>query len=103
VPNSSLYAATKTAHEERNLRALAHHRHRADNAKRQNRFGARPHLFADSLDVGGELAAVARHPNVVPNEHDDGDEQDRSVEDLLPDARTTTSTFSATSYPQYAL
>jgi hypothetical protein len=23
----------------------------------------------------------------VPNQHDDGDEQDRSVEDLLPDAR----------------
>ena len=30
---------------------------------------------------------MARHPDVVPGQHDDGDQQDRGVEDLLADPR----------------
>ena len=48
---------------------------------------AGPHRLADPLDVGGELAAMARHPDVVPGQHHDGDEEDRGVEDFLADPR----------------
>ena len=46
-----------------------------------------PHRLADLLHLAGEFPAMARHPDVVPDQHDDRDEQDRGVENLLPDAR----------------
>ena len=77
----------QAVHEERNLRAFAHHRDGADHSEREDRLRARPHRFADPLDVGCELAAMARHPDVVPGQHHDGDDEDRGVEDFLADPR----------------
>ena len=42
--------------------------------------------MADGLHFPGEFRAVLLHPHVVPAEHGRRSEQDRGVEDLLPDA-----------------
>jgi hypothetical protein len=41
-------------------------------------------LAAQRLDVAAHLAAVARHPHVVPGQHGDRRQQDAGVEQLLP-------------------
>ena len=76
----------KTIEEQRDLRALAHHRDGDDDRQRDERARAAAHLLAELARLGRELAPVARHPDVVPGEHADGEAEDRGVEQLLADA-----------------
>ena len=72
--------------EEDDLRSFAKHGDAADNGERGERALARGDGLADLADLGCEFAPVPRHPGVVPGEHADGEDQDRSVQEFLPGA-----------------
>ena len=43
-------------------------------------------LAADAAQFGAEFAAVPRHPDIVPGQHDYGEAENRGVEEFLSDA-----------------
>ena len=53
-------------------------------AKRAERPRAAGDGLTDRAQMGGHLAAMPRHPDVVPGQHDDGDAENGRVEKLLP-------------------
>ena len=72
--------------KQRHLGALAQHGQSDDGRQREERLVAARHRPPDVGKVLRQLAPMLRHPDVVPDEHDDGDREDRGVKELLPAA-----------------
>ena len=72
--------------EQHRLRALAQHGKPHYHRQHIERPRAGDHRVADFPGGRGQFAAVTRHPDVVPAEHADREEQDHRVQQLLADA-----------------
>jgi len=79
-------AARDAIEKEHDLGTLAQHGHADDDRHRIERPRADRHVMTDRLHLGGEFAAVAVHPDIVPAEHRHGDEENAGVEDFLAGA-----------------
>src|SRR6202008_4218118 len=72
--------------EEHGLRTLAQYREADHDRQHIKRLSAGDYRVADRASRCRELAPMARHPNVVPAEHADGEQQNHSIQQLLADA-----------------
>ena len=72
--------------EQHDFGAFAQHREADHDGERGQRLGAFAHRRADAAHFGGDLAAVPRHPGVVPHQHDDGDAEHAGIEQFLAGA-----------------
>ena len=69
--------------KQNDLGALAQHRNGDDDRQRTRRLVTGEDGAADRKHFLGDLAAVARHPDVMPAEHDRGEDEHAGVEQLL--------------------
>ena len=72
--------------KQNDLRALAQHRDRDHDGKRRERLRSGDHRFAGGAQFGRKLAAVPRHPHIMPREHEHGEAENGRVEHLLATA-----------------
>ena len=69
--------------EKDDLGPFAHDRDEDDHGERGQRPAPRADVDADLAQLGDELAAVLRHPHIVPGETDDGDDEHARIQQLL--------------------
>ena len=82
----SLPAGNHAVEKQHDLAAFAQHGDADHDGQRQQRFRALDDGLPGRAQFAGEFGAVARHPDIVPGEHHDGERQDRGVEHFLPHA-----------------
>src|SRR6185437_5969912 len=63
-----------------------HDRNEYDHGERGQRPAPRADVDADLPQLGDELAAVLRHPHIVPGETDDSDDEHARIQQLLAGA-----------------
>jgi len=72
--------------EQHDFGPFAQQRDAADQGQRMQRPRAGDHVLAQPGGVGGQVAPVAAHPDVVPAQHRHGGKEDGGVEQFLADA-----------------
>ena len=69
--------------KQHHLGAFAQHRDRHHDGERQQRFGAGGNRLAGRAQLGDKLAAVPRHPDIVPGQHQHREAENAGVEHFL--------------------
>ena len=80
------FACQHAVEEHHDLETFAQNGDAHDDRKREKRFCPSGDGLTRGTEFGGEFAPVARHPHVVPSEHDHSDRQDGGVHQFLPGA-----------------
>ena len=84
MPAPIFAEAADAVEEQHDLGALAQHGDRHDHRHAEQRLVAGRDRLAHRPHRVRHLAAVLAHPDIVPGEHDHGDDQHGRVEHLLP-------------------
>ncbi|MOA21418.1 hypothetical protein D3C78_1419090 [compost metagenome] len=72
--------------EQNNLRTLSQHRHGRHDCHHRERGLPSCYRISDPLHPRGQFATVNTHPQVVPAQHDHGNEENDAIEYFLAEA-----------------
>ena len=85
-PAATALCGSDTVKKQHHFGAFTQHRDRDHDGERQERLRAGDHGFAGGAQFLGKLAAVSRHPDVMPGQHHHGETKNAGVENLLAGA-----------------